>query len=76
MAGMSIDKLTPIIDENFLDIHLLQIVDGSTIERGDVMCLVAVAAIKKSIFNHERCPSCHLDKATERKGRASFTRGA
>jgi hypothetical protein len=71
MAGMAIDKLTPVIDESFLDTHLLQIVNGRAVERGDVMCLVAVATVKKSIFNHGLYPSRQFNRTTERKGRAT-----
>src|SRR4029453_6999334 len=51
MAKMPIDKLTPIYGENFPHSHSFQLVSRRTIERSEVMDLVANAAIKKLIMN-------------------------
>jgi hypothetical protein len=51
MAKMPIDKLTPIIGENFPHSHSFQLISRRTIERSEVMDLVANAAIKKLIMN-------------------------
>jgi hypothetical protein len=52
MAKMPIDKLTPVIGENFPHSHSFQLVSRRTIERSEVMDLVANTAIKKLIMNH------------------------
>jgi hypothetical protein len=46
MIKMPIDKLTPIIDENFPHSHPFQIVDRRTVEGSDVMDLVANTALR------------------------------
>jgi len=52
MATVSIEKLTPIIGENFPHSHSFQQVNRRTIERSDAMDLVANTAIKELIMDH------------------------
>jgi len=71
MAGMPIDKLTPIIDEGFFNAAVLRIVEGSTVEGSEAMGLVAFLAVKKQIFAHQVIPLWR-SKTTGCKGRATF----
>jgi len=52
MATVSIDKLTPIIGENFPHSHSFQQVNRRTIERSEAMDLVANTAIEELIMDH------------------------
>src|SRR5262245_18925440 len=58
VATMSIDKLTAIIGENFPHSQSFQQVNKRTIERSEVMDLVAATAIKELIMDHGWDGSC------------------
>src|SRR5215510_13009837 len=52
VATVSIEKLTPIIGEDFPQSHSFQQVNRRTIERSETMDLVANTAIKELIMDH------------------------